>query len=298
MIRYESRRSFAGIGVIFSSGALAQQPPTPLSLASQLDLECHRAEGPALDTELGIRQLNPELQGLLPDQMTQLGALEEVCVPVAKDGNVPTADVLPLAKWLDLACYEATAPAVDVDVDLSHLNPVLANLPDESVKLIQLEQVCLPVAKRDPAAPDGPTPPQWVRKFVKYLDFACYSFEQSTSDVDFSLDLSHLNPVIRQMGLDDRQIRLRQAHELCVPIRKENQEIPDVVLQRLRWIDFLKYKLTPENEDAIPAFEQPITLELKHVNPIFDDLPGFQTELHAPLQLLVPVAKNGSFPPD
>ncbi len=275
--------------------AYAQDPadlPTPFSLVSQLDLECHDAYGAPPAPSVWLRQLNPVLQDVLPNQQATLGKLEDVCVPVAKNQQVPSPDALAIARWVDLACYEASAPPVDVDVELSHLNPVLAGLPDELVKLVQLKQLCVPVRKND-----STIPPQ-VRAIVRHLDLACYELEEPTPDVELPLLLSHLNPVIRDMNLPDRPVKMRRARQLCVPVGKGDQAIPAPALQRVRWVDFLKYRLTPFNADAVPAVQMPIPLTLTHLNPLFDDRPPFATVLQAPLKLLVPVAKNGVLPPN
>jgi hypothetical protein len=288
------RLAAAGALVAAVAGALpaaAQQLPTPFSLASQLDLECHSAEGPPPAASVFIRQLNPVLQDHLPNQQVQLGPLEDVCVPVAKNKQVPTPDALNVARWVDLACYEASAPPVDVDVNLSHLNPVLAGLPDEDVKLVQVEQLCVPVRKNNAEIP------QAVLGLVRHFDFACYRLEEPTEDVNFPLTLTHENPVIRALDLDDREVRMRRARQLCVPVGKNAQPIPQQALARARWLDFLRYTLTPATAAAIPAYQQPIPLWLTHLNPLFAEVPGFNTVLHAPLKLLVPVAKDGVLPP-
>src|SRR6187549_185869 len=82
----------------------AQAQPTPFELASQLDLECRSAQGAPPVEELGIRQLNPVLQGVLPNQKAQLGGLEEVCVPVAKNNSIPTEPARNFIRGIDLAC--------------------------------------------------------------------------------------------------------------------------------------------------------------------------------------------------
>jgi len=288
------RVSLGAIGActLLSGTAFAQQLPTPLGLASQLDLECHAAQGPPVAANLFIRQLNPVLQGKLPNQVAQLGALEDVCVPVAKNQQMPGPNAFNIARWVDLACYEASAPAVDVKVQLEHLNPVLAGLPDEVVKLKKLEQVCVPVKK------NNVNPPAAVHAIVRHFDFACYELEQPTQDVQFPLGLSHLNPVIQGMNLPNRAVRMRQANQLCVPVGKSNQAIPQTALQFISWIDFLKYNLTPLNAASVPAYQAPIPLVLTHLNPLFANVPSFATVLQAPLKLLVPVAKNGVFPPN
>ena len=274
-----------------SSVAHAQ---TPYALVSQLDFECRPAQGPAPVDDLRIRQLNPVLQGHLPNQRAEVGPLEEVCVPVAKNFQVPSQPALKFIRWLDLACYRATAEPVDVDVDLSHLNPVLSFLPDEPVTLRQLAQICLPVSKNNQLPDD-----EEVRQLMRHFDVACYDLEEPTSDANTNLWLSHLNPVIQQMGFGPHLTQLQRARRLCVPIGKEEQPLPQAVQPYVRWSDFLKYTLTP-----ITPYPQ-IPLWLRHLNPLFAGAAPFQTMLQGfnPQNpgprptLMVPVAKNGQLPP-
>ena len=272
---------------------LAAAQPTPWSVVSQLDLECHRVEDPTGPParQLWISQLNPELQGKLPNQLIKLGRLEDVCVPVAKNQQVPSPDALAINRWIDLACYAAKAEPVSAQVRLDHLNPVLQHLPTESVKLVQLEQLCVPVRKRP-----SKLPPQ-VEQIVRHVDVACYSLEERTKDVQVPLRTTHLNPVIRQMQLPDRRGRLRSANQLCVPVSKGGQNPPSFALQYVRYMDFLKYDFRPTNAADVPPFTEPIPLKLDHLNPLFAGQPPFGAVLRAPVRLLVPVAKNKNWPP-
>jgi hypothetical protein len=262
------------------------QAPTPFELASQLDLECRSAQGAPPALELDIRQLNPVLQGVLPDQKATLGPLEEVCVPVAKNNHIPTEPARRVIRGIDLACYRAEAPPVDVQVIASHLNPVLAHLPPEAVHLVQLQQVCVPVAK------NGVIPPEPMLSIIKHMDFGCYGLEQPTADANTNLLLSHLNPVLVQQGLPSHVVQMDRARQLCVPIGKNQEPIPDPVKARVRWVDFLKYRITPVIGPLAPW---PLTLS--HLNPLFVDQQPFNVTLFGPPRLLVPVAKNGFIPP-
>jgi hypothetical protein len=273
------------VGLFFTVRAEAQ--PTPLALARQIDLECRHAQGaPPPAGDLFIRQLNPVIQNLLPNQNAELGPLEEVCVPVAKNNVIPTQPARDIIRAVDLACYKATAPKVDLWLAASHLNPVLANLPPELVHLTELEQVCVPVAK------NGVVPPEPVRSAVEHMDFACYGLEQPTSDANRNLMLTHLNPVLVDMGLPPHNAQMQRARQMCVPIGKEQQQIPQGVRRLVSWIDFLKYNLTP----AAPL--APLPLTLNHLNPLFVDRPAFPVVLFGEPRLLVPVAKNGVLPPN
>jgi hypothetical protein len=281
----------AGLALGVASGADAQ---TPFDFVSQLDFECRPAAGPSFIDELRIRQLNPVLQGHLPNQRTKVGELEEVCVPVAKNFQVPTQPALKFIRALDLACYRATAEPVDVDVDLSHLNPVLSFLPDEAVTMKQLAQVCLPVSKNN-TLPDD----EQVLQMMRHFDMACYDLEQPTSAANTNLWLTHLNPVIQALAFGPHLVQMERARRLCVPIGKEEQPVPAGVRTRVEWSDFLKYTLSPVT--PYPA----IPLWLRHLNPLFVWVPPFQTVLKGFTPedpgprptLMVPVAKNGQLPP-
>jgi hypothetical protein len=268
-----------------SAPALAQVPPSPYAIVSQLDFECRPAEGAAVVANLFVRQLNPVLQGRIPNQVVPVGALEEVCVPVAKNGQIPGPAARAFIEWMDLACYRAQSPDPDVDVVLSHLNPVLAGLPDEAVEIGPLEQICVPVRKNNSVLPVP------VRHMVEHLDLGCYAIEP-TADADRTLLLTHLNPVIRAMGLPDRVVDVRRAHQLCVPIAKNAQPVPEEVRDYIEWMDFLKYRVVPAA--PIPA----LPLWLTHLNPLFAGAAPFFTVLQPErVRLMVPVAKDGHEPP-
>lgn len=266
----------------------AQQPqlPDPFQLVSQLDFECRKAEGQPPAAGVFIRQLNPVLRDRLPNQQAAFGPLEEVCVPVAKNGVLPGPRALPIARWLDLACYHADAPPVEVDVKLSHLNPQLAELEAEDVTMVQLRQVCLPVRKNDSELPPA------VRQIAQHFDLACYELADPTRPAETTLVLSQLNPVIRDMGIPSHVVEMQRARQLCVPVAKNNQMLPEAVSELVRYADFLKYAIVPQPA-ALPA----IPLVLTHLNPLYAGADPFPVVLGERPRLLVPVAKDGQLPP-
>jgi hypothetical protein len=265
---------------------IPENTPTPFALASSLDLECRRAAGPPPAPAVLVRQLNPVLQPQIPPQQAVLGPLDEVCVPVAKNGQLPPPNALAINRWVDAACYEAEAPPINVEVKLSHLNPQLTDLPDETVKIVKLAQVCLPVMK------NHVEPPPAIKQAVAHFDFACYELEEPTQDPDRTLQLSHLNPVIQQMNLPNRLVEMKRAHHLCVPIAKNNQQVPPGIRALVEWVDFLKYRVVP----TVPP--PPLPLWLGHLNPLYAEVDPFFTVLQPDrLRLMVPVAKDGHIPP-
>jgi hypothetical protein len=262
------------------------QVPTPFDFVSQLDLECRPAQGAPPAPQVGVRQLNPVLKDQIPPMQVPLGPLEEVCVPVAKNGQIPSQPARAFIERVDVACYRAISPPVGVDLHLTHLNPVLANLLDEDVTLGQLEQICLPVNKNNAVLPPA------VKQLVSHFDLGCYALEEPTRDADRTLVLAHLNPVIRAMQFPNRVVDLHRAHQLCVPIGKNAQPVPPGVLDIVEWADFLKYRVVPH--DPIP----PLPLWLSHLNPLYQQVaPFFVQLLGQPVRLMVPVAKDGHFPP-
>lgn len=277
--------------------AAAQTLPTPYDFVSNLDLECYRStpEAPPASS-VDLRHLNPALGGLM--QTANLFEMRRVCLPVQKNGRTPPPNVRPFVSEVDLACYRAEAPPVDIPIRLSHLNPVLANLPDETVRITELKQVCLPVEKtaaQGNPAQNPPLPPN-VRRLVEHVDIACYKLEQNTADANFPLTLDHLNPVVQSYNLPPRNTRMRRAFQLCLPIGKDNQPIPPAVRQIVRWVDFLRYRLDP-----VPAVSMDLWLE--HRNPLYAGAPPFYESLFTPprLHLMVPVSKEtpggGAFVP-
>lgn len=278
-----------GPALLSARAAHAQQPPSPFDFVSQLDYECRPVDGmlapPA--PNLLVRQLNPVLIPQIPNQQAVLGLAQQLCVPVAKNGVIPSQPALDFIKWSDVICYKAEAPPVDVDLKLTHLNPVLANLPNEFVHLTELQQVCLPVRKNASVIPDA------VSMMDRHVDLGCYGLLEPTSSADRPLWLQHLNPVIRAMQFPDRQVIMRRAQQLCVPIAKNNEPVPPGVRNVVRFADFLKYRVDLV-QGPVPIFP----LGLTHLNPLFHDLPQFPVTVeNDPIRLMVPVAKNDNIPP-
>jgi hypothetical protein len=87
-------------------------------------------------------------------------------------------------------------------------------------------------------------------------------------------------------------VQMKRANQLCVPVGKNQQPIPDDVQRVVEWVDFAAYHTEPV---AFPA--PPFPLTLSQLNPLFAGAPVTQTLLTNPERLLVPVAKNHVLPP-
>src|SRR5678815_2175354 len=140
-----------GYGALLSSApAHAQALPTPKQLVSGLDLGCYRTPGPSMDFDLTLTHLNPVLRDLgLPQHQVRIKELVQTCVPVRKNNAWPAQPALPFIRHIDFACYRVEAEPFPspIAINLTHLNPVLANLPQHTVYLERPAQLCLPVAK-------------------------------------------------------------------------------------------------------------------------------------------------------
>ncbi|HSK78089.1 MAG TPA: hypothetical protein VLQ45_16675 [Thermoanaerobaculia bacterium] len=133
-------------------------PPTAiLNLISQLDVKCYRVESSQVVSDtIGLTHLNPLFSNTTPETVKIPGpAPRQLCVPVAKNQQIPPPAVLPIIRFSDVLCYDILGLPLNMQLTLNHLNPVLRNmgLPAENVFVTDSTKLCVPVAK------DGQVPP-------------------------------------------------------------------------------------------------------------------------------------------
>jgi hypothetical protein len=122
-------------------------PPDVLRLIQWLDVKCYRIHADPMAAGLiWLTHLNP-LFAHLPREFTQFTGPSQLCVPVAKDLWFPPDDVRAIIEWADVLCYWLQGAPLNRDVRLTHLNPVLAWLPEETFWITDSEKLCVPVAK-------------------------------------------------------------------------------------------------------------------------------------------------------
>ena len=97
---------------------------------------------------------------------------------------------------------------------------------------------------------------------------------------------------MRAFGYPDRLVALERANQLCVPVAKNQQPVPEDVQHVVEWVDLAAYHTEPV---AFPA--APFPLLLSQLNPLFAAAPDTQTLLMNPRRSMVPVAKNQTLPP-
>ncbi len=190
-------------------------PPEVLTLIQYVDLKCYAISGAALNLPVRLDHLNPVLVGLgVPPEVVTVLEPQQLCVPVAKDGNFPPPEVLETVQFIDQKCYNIVGDPLGLRLHLDHLNPVLQALgaPPEDVSLEQAQQLCVPVAK------NGRFPRPDVLSVVQNIDQKCYSI--SGDSLNLALRLDHLNPVLQDLGAPPEDVTLRFPQQLCVPVRK------------------------------------------------------------------------------
>jgi len=134
------------------------------------------------------------------------------------------------------------------------------------------------------SAQDGLSP----RRFVENLDVRCYKI---TSERDVVLQLDHLNPVFIESGMRPETVDL-DPQQLCVPVQKNNQKVPEDVLKYIQFVDWRCHGING------PSLDLP--LRTTHLNKVIVELFGEDDEIvvREPQQLCVPVAKEDVFPKD
>lgn len=198
-------------------------PPASFPFLQHADLKCYRIDGPPLNINLQLSQLNPAIAALYGANLNVwVREPQQLCVPVAKNGNFPPPDVLNLIRFLDIKCYRVDAPLIpDRSINLTHLNPLFAGTPAEATRIFGPTpiQLCVPVAKNN-VFPN----PAGVANIIKFSDVLCYNLDGPALDKD--LTLNHLNPVLRNMGLPDEHVKVTTTKKLCVPVAKNGQFPP------------------------------------------------------------------------
>ena len=102
-----------------------------------------------------LDHLNPLLQPpVAPPEDVVMDVPQQLTVPIAKNGQFPSAVDLPVISQIDEKCYAlldpttgGPLPPLNLPQLLWHLNPVLQRLPPEQVLIQEPQQLCVPVQK-------------------------------------------------------------------------------------------------------------------------------------------------------
>jgi hypothetical protein len=221
------------------------------------------------------RLLRPTLIGSALSLALALGA----AIPSAVQGQLPSSPRR-FVDFLDERCYQINGPAGNISLRLDHLNPVLTamGLSFENVVLGPSQSLCVPVSKNGSVAPSDTLP------FIQFVDWKCYAI--SGPSVNVPLHLTHLNTVFAGLFGSTVDVTMGVPQQLCVPVSKNNANIPANVLALIQYLDVKCYSVTSQQN-----LSRVITLA--HLNPLLSTLSRENSTVGpTPTQLCVPVTKN------
>ncbi len=132
-------------------------------LVSFVDVECFAVTSSQsiAGTPITLTHLNPLFTTHPPENLTfSSPGPSQICVPVAKNGDTPSADIIQYVEYSDTLCYPMLQGGIDRALNLTHLDPVLL-APPYSLKPATLtvglsKTLCLPVAKNGDLPPGAP----------------------------------------------------------------------------------------------------------------------------------------------
>ena len=195
----------------------AVPPPAVINFIRYVDLSCYAIQGINVNGQLNLKQLNPVLAGL-PPQNVVMTVPQQLCVPVIKNGDVPPADVLALVQYIDLKCYAITPPFyAGFQLTLTQLDPVLSGVPPQQAVMQSSRQLCVPVQKDNQAIPPA------VLNIVRWIDLEKFDLAVASPTPVITLKLNHINPLLR--GLPTETATISGPFQLAVPVAK-NGAIP------------------------------------------------------------------------
>jgi hypothetical protein len=138
-------------------------PPAVLHLVQFLDVKCYGVDATTkVFGTIDLTHLNPLFAKIPKETATIVGpTANQLCVPVAKNGKTPPSDILPIIQYSDVLCYPLNGLPLNMQLKLTHLNPVLIGLgaQPEDVMVGNSDKLCVPVAKEGNFPPDATTDP-------------------------------------------------------------------------------------------------------------------------------------------
>lgn len=192
-------------------------PAAVLPFIRFVDLSCYQIQGQAVNFPLSLRHLNPLLQ-TLPGKSTVMAVPDQLCLPVIKNNAVPPAEVFNLVRYIDLKCYRLTVPTpLNINLQLTQLNPVLANIPPTVVQVRESRRLCVPVRKNNQTIPTD------VLNIVRWVDLEKYDIV-APAPVNINLSLRHINPLLMNLPAEPALLTVRE--QLALPVAKNGMVPP------------------------------------------------------------------------
>jgi hypothetical protein len=133
-------------------------PPDVQKLVEFVDVECFgvTSNQQIAGKPITLSHLNPMFTGRPPENLKFLKpGPTQICVPVAKDGQMPPTSILQFVQYSDVLCYPMGGINLDSLLTLTQLDPVMLakKVKPEKVSVGVSRSLCVPVAK------DGDVPP-------------------------------------------------------------------------------------------------------------------------------------------
>ena len=203
-------------------------------------------------------------------------------IAVAAPGLETTALALPASNafvsGLDLECFDTRGPALNLELQLTHLHPALVQLglPRHGVVVRELVQTCVAVRK------NGVEPPLAVLPFLEQTDLGCYRIDAAplASPAMVAPQRPGSAPTAPASG-----VTLTRPAELCLPVARNGATLTPDVLRLVQFIDLECYAGDPGSRPSVGLRVAPIDPELGYIS-------GHQMAVGSSRQRCVPVQSN------
>jgi hypothetical protein len=153
----------------------------------------------------------------------------------------------------------------------------------------QPSQLCVPVAMN---AVDYPVP-SFILPLAQALAFECSTLQPNPPLQVSNLVLTHLNPVLIDLGIPSETVNVTQPRSLCVPVRQNNQSISAAVLNIVDGVVLKKYDTVDSSGQSTP----PVSASLTLTHMAVAGAPDFHVDTLTPQQLMLPVRDRGAAVP-
>ena len=118
-------------------------------------------------------------------------------------------------------------------------------------------------------------------------DLEC--FDTRGAPLHLELRLSHLDPALVQLGVADHSVVVRELVQTCIAVARRG--VPEAARSVVPPADLACYRI-----DAAPL-PGPTALAVQHGDPALALLPGHGATLTRPVELCLPVTRDGAAPP-
>ena len=128
-------------------------------LVEYVDVECFAVTSSQqiAGKPITLNHLNPLFSGRAAENLTfPTPGPTQLCVPVAKNGDMPSSDIIQYVEYSDVLCYPMLGVSLDAILTLTQLDPVLLNhyfVNPQSFSVGPSRSLCVPVEKNHDLPP-------------------------------------------------------------------------------------------------------------------------------------------------